>query len=94
MHDMYGSFDFVNYLLGEYDLREEKSLALRYSEKLAAYPELPKFMLNMKEFVWSAISLDRMDINPTWIGQYLSKAMRCFKFAGLAIELLELGMEH
>jgi FkbM family methyltransferase len=51
MHDMYGSFDFVNFLLSEHDLREGTSLAIRYIQKLSAYPDLPRFMLNAKEYV-------------------------------------------
>jgi len=51
MHDIYGSFDLAFFLLSEHDKRTQTSYSLTYAKQLATFPELPKFMLNFKEFV-------------------------------------------
>jgi len=51
MHDIYGSFDLVFFLLNEHDKRTQTSYSLTYAKQLATFSELPKFMLNLKEFV-------------------------------------------
>jgi FkbM family methyltransferase len=51
MHDLYSSFDFVFFLLSEYDKRQSTTHAVIYAQKLASFPKLPKFMLNLKEHI-------------------------------------------
>jgi len=49
MHNMYSSYDLVYVLLNEYDERCATVFANSYAKKLASFPHLPKFLLNMKE---------------------------------------------
>jgi hypothetical protein len=49
MHDLYGSFDFVCFLLTEFDIRQGASFSVQYPNELAKFPKLSKYLLNIKE---------------------------------------------
>ena len=51
MQDLYNSFDLVYFFLQEYDKRNLTPYALNYAKKLATFQEIPKHMLNLKEYV-------------------------------------------
>ena len=51
MQDLYSSFDLVYFFLQEYDKRNQTPYALKYAKKLATFSEIPKHMLNLKEYV-------------------------------------------
>ena len=51
MHDLYCSYDLVFYLLNAHDNRTHTSYSLSYAKRLTRFPELPKYLLNLKEFV-------------------------------------------
>ena len=51
MHDLYSSFDLVYIFLQEHDRRKKTLYALKYAQKLATFSELPRHMLNLKEYV-------------------------------------------
>jgi FkbM family methyltransferase len=49
LNDLYLSFDLVNYLLSEFDLRTGADLSARFVDKLSQNTPLPRLYLNMKD---------------------------------------------
>ena len=51
LHDIYASYDLVCQLLGEDDRRTGGNAVVRYTQRLMAFPEHRRWLLNFKEWI-------------------------------------------